>query len=78
MAYIVKTGSGSIRGMHEEGVLAFCGIPYPQPPIGPLRFRPPLKPLAWALSSVATPSCACCTVCPSRMWPHPSTTVVTT
>ena len=32
----------------EEGVLAFRGIPYAQPPIGPLRFRPPQKPVAWS------------------------------
>jgi para-nitrobenzyl esterase len=47
MAHVVKTGSGWSRGVHEEGVLAFRGIPYAQPPIGPLRFRPPLKPVAW-------------------------------
>src|SRR5688572_2279447 len=47
VAHVVKTGSGRIRGVHEEGVLSFRGIPYAQPPIGPLRFRPPQKPLAW-------------------------------
>jgi para-nitrobenzyl esterase len=48
MAPVVHTGSGRIRGMYEEGVLAFRGIPYAQPPLGPLRFRPPHKPAAWA------------------------------
>ena len=47
MAHVVKTRSGRMRGVHEEGVLAFRGIPYAQPPIGPLRFRPPHKPVAW-------------------------------
>jgi para-nitrobenzyl esterase len=47
MTHIVKTGSGQMRGVQEEGVLAFRGIPYAQPPIGPLRFRPPHKPVAW-------------------------------
>lgn len=47
MTHVVKTGSGQMRGVHEEGVLAFRGIPYAQPPIGPLRFRPPHKPVAW-------------------------------
>jgi len=47
MAPIVRTGSGRIRGMSEEGVLVFRGIPYAQPSIGPLRFRPPHKPAAW-------------------------------
>ena len=27
MAHVVKTGSGKIGGMHEEGVLTFRGIP---------------------------------------------------
>jgi para-nitrobenzyl esterase len=47
MAPVVHTGSGRMRGMHEEGVLAFRGIPYAQPPLGSLRFRPPHKPVAW-------------------------------
>jgi para-nitrobenzyl esterase len=34
--------------MYEEGMLAFRGIPYAQPPLGPLRFCPPHKPAAWA------------------------------
>jgi carboxylesterase type B len=47
MRHVIKTGSGWMRGVHGEGVLAFRGIPYAQPPIGPLRFRPPHKPMAW-------------------------------
>ena len=40
MTPVVNTSSGRIRGVHEEGVLAFHGIPYAQPPVGPLRFCP--------------------------------------
>ena len=47
MAPVVNTGSGRIRGVHEEGVLVFRGIPYAQPPIGSRHFRPPHKPVAW-------------------------------
>ena len=48
MASVVHTRFGRICGRPEEGVLAFLGIPYAQPPIGPLRFRPPQKPAAWS------------------------------
>jgi para-nitrobenzyl esterase len=48
MTHVVHTGFGRICGRPEEGVLAFRGIPYAQPPIGPLRFRPPQKPAAWS------------------------------
>jgi len=47
MAHVVNTSSGRMRGVPEEGVLVFRGIPYAQPPVGPLRFRPPHKPAAW-------------------------------
>jgi para-nitrobenzyl esterase len=47
MAPVVHTSAGRIRGVPEDGVLVFRGIPYAQPPIGPLRFRPPHKPAAW-------------------------------
>jgi para-nitrobenzyl esterase len=47
MTHVVKTSAGWLRGVQEEGMLAFQGIPYAQPPVGPLRFRPPQKRLAW-------------------------------
>lgn len=44
---LVKTEQGVLRGSVEEGVAAFCGIPYAAPPVGDLRFRPPAPPEGW-------------------------------
>ena len=41
-APIVRTRHGAVRGAREEGIFAFRGIPYAEPPVGPLRFRPPV------------------------------------
>ena len=35
--------STSVLGKYEEGVSVFYGIPYANPPIGDLRYRPPTK-----------------------------------
>lgn len=48
---IVKTQYGLIQGevLPEpfEGITAFRGIPYAAPPIGELRWRPPVNPTSW-------------------------------
>ncbi|KAF8584336.1 alpha/beta-hydrolase [Ramaria rubella] len=38
----VKTTSGILRGLEEDGVISFRGIPFAQPPIGDLRWEPPV------------------------------------
>lgn len=44
---VVETTAGRIRGTSDRGVEIFKGIPYAEPPLGDLRFRPPRKPRPW-------------------------------
>ncbi len=45
----VETSNGPIRGKIEaDGVYAFKGVRYGAPPIGKLRFKPPVRPESWA------------------------------
>jgi para-nitrobenzyl esterase len=44
----VSLDSGKIKGATERGVIAFKGIPYASPPVGPLRWRPPQPPKKWS------------------------------
>ncbi|KAL8276871.1 hypothetical protein RQP46_010699 [Phenoliferia psychrophenolica] len=43
---IVKLPEGSYRGETSGGVNSFRGIPFVQPPVGPLRFQLPTTPVA--------------------------------
>ena len=42
-----KTSLGSLRGQLNEDTLVFRGVPFAQPPVGPLRFRPPVPAKPW-------------------------------
>jgi para-nitrobenzyl esterase len=44
---IVDTSAGKIRGLSQDGALAFKGIPYGAPAGGTFRFMPPGKPQPW-------------------------------
>jgi para-nitrobenzyl esterase len=57
----VATRSGSVRGVAEDGLLVWRGIPFAAPPIGPLRFRPPQPVLAWSGVRAAVEA-------PARAW----------
>ncbi len=43
----VMTISGPIRGLYEDGISVFKGVRYGAPPVGKLRFRPPVQPAPW-------------------------------
>jgi para-nitrobenzyl esterase len=43
----VKTTCGDLRGVAAGNVLAWYGVPYARPPVGDLRWKPPLAPVAW-------------------------------
>lgn len=48
---VVRTNSGMVEGIYVQGkketALQFRGIPYAQPPVGALRFRPPQPVKLW-------------------------------
>jgi para-nitrobenzyl esterase len=43
----VSTPAGGLIGSESETGVAFLGIPYAEPPLGPLRFRPPEPASRW-------------------------------
>ena len=43
----VKTGSGIVEGKDDGTVRAFLGIPYATPPVGDLRWKPPVTAAKW-------------------------------
>ncbi|UUX97080.1 carboxylesterase/lipase family protein [Aquabacterium sp. J223] len=44
---IACTTEGAVRGVREGPTLAFKGLPYAAPPVGPLRWQPPAPPARW-------------------------------
>jgi para-nitrobenzyl esterase len=44
---VIKTRSGKIQGYLENGIEIYKGIPYAEPPIGDLRFCPPVANKPW-------------------------------
>jgi len=47
MTTTVATSIGQVRGVDLGAAVAWRGIPYAQPPVGPLRHRPPLPADPW-------------------------------
>jgi para-nitrobenzyl esterase len=43
----VQTREGPIEGFVKDGVHTFLGIPYAEPPVGNLRWQPPVKHASW-------------------------------
>jgi para-nitrobenzyl esterase len=57
----VRTEQGTVEGLQVKGVREFLGIPYGTPPIGDLRWRPPIATKPWEGVRRATqfgPACA--------------------
>ncbi|HEY4214972.1 MAG TPA: carboxylesterase family protein [Steroidobacteraceae bacterium] len=44
---MAKTDTGTVKGVSADGITAFKGIPYAQPPVGNLRWRPPQPAAKW-------------------------------
>ena len=44
---IRDTVYGAVEGVEEPGVYSWKGIPFAQPPVGVLRWRAPVEPIAW-------------------------------
>lgn len=59
-----QTTAGTVAGADDSagsGTYAWKGVPFAQPPVGPLRWAPPLPPQPWSGVRAATafgPSCA--------------------
>ncbi|XP_076623105.1 cholinesterase-like [Colletes latitarsis] len=51
---VVKTNKGPVQGItlttvyHHKAYSAFFGIPFAKPPVGDLRFQPPVEPNSWS------------------------------
>jgi len=44
---VVATREGYVKGIKENGIAVFKGIPYAQPPTGNLRYQPPVAHAPW-------------------------------
>src|SRR3984957_20840406 len=57
---VVQTNAGTLRGTNAGSAIAFRGIPYARPPIGELRWQPPLPPAPWqGVRDALQPGSAC-------------------
>lgn len=57
---VTTIDTGQLRGVHADGVLAFRGVPYAEPPVGASRWRAPQPPAAWDGVRSATDYAASC------------------
>ena len=44
---VVRVRQGLLKGVVQDGVLVFRGVPFAAPPVGALRFRPPQPAAQW-------------------------------
>ncbi|HUE42348.1 MAG TPA: carboxylesterase/lipase family protein [Candidatus Sulfotelmatobacter sp.] len=43
----VKIDTGKLEGKSDGTISAFLGVPFAKPPVGDLRWKPPMKPTKW-------------------------------
>lgn len=66
---VAETGRGRVRGVNNEGIRTFKGIPYGAPTDGPNRFRAPKPAVPWTgIRDALTPG----PICPQDLRPRPS------
>jgi para-nitrobenzyl esterase len=53
-AVVVATDKGLVKGAHAGSGFAFLGVPYAKPPLGALRFQPPVPAARWSGVADAT------------------------
>ena len=58
---VVQIDTGTLRGAHIGSTIAFRGIPYARPPVGELRWKPPLPAVPWQGVKEATQPGSACT-----------------
>jgi para-nitrobenzyl esterase len=63
----VNAPAGAVRGTLDGSIRVFKGIPYAQPPVGPLRWKPPQSLARWAGVREATEFGAACHQPPPRL-----------
>jgi para-nitrobenzyl esterase len=63
----VNAPAGAVRGSLDGSIRVFKGIPYAQPPIGPLRWTPPVPLARWSGVREATEFGAACHQPPPRL-----------
>src|SRR6202011_4762958 len=47
IAQQVVTESGIVSGIHSNGLSVYKGVPFAAPPVGDLRWRPPVHATSW-------------------------------
>jgi para-nitrobenzyl esterase len=50
---LVRTPLGTLRGKRTGDTIAFLGVPFAEPPVGPLRFLPPRPARPWSGTRLA-------------------------
>jgi para-nitrobenzyl esterase len=63
----VNAPAGAVRGTTDGSVRVFKGIPYAQPPVGPLRWKPPVPLARWKGVRDATEFGPACVQTPPRL-----------